>query len=181
MKTVQGYFERQVSQGSGLLVLHNEAAIAAAPWKEGWMSTEENTARYRRFQEEIWNKHNLAVIDELAAPTFVRHEPASPGPVQGPEGLKQFVGMIFAGIPDASLTIEDAVSEGDKVVVRWKAGGTMQGEMMGMAPTGKQATISGINIGRFEGGQVVEEWASWDVLGMLQQFGLVPTPGAGPA
>jgi steroid delta-isomerase-like uncharacterized protein len=139
------------------------------------MSTEDNQAKSRRFFEDVWNQGNLAVVDELVAATFVDHGLFPP--VQGLEALKHYVGMYRTAFPDAHFTIEDIISEGDKVVARFTATGTHQGTLLGIAPTGKQVTVTGINITRYEKGKVVEGWNNFDTLGMLQQLGAVPAPG----
>lgn len=95
----------------------------------------------------------------------------------GREGFKQFVLMYRSAFPDMHITIEDQIAEGDKVVSRWTARGTHQGELMGIPPTGKQATVTGINIERFANGKFVEEWSNFDALGLLQQLGVVTTLG----
>lgn len=137
---------------------------------------EESIAKIRRVLEEAWSKGNLAVIDEVYADSYVLHDPVAPG-VRGAEGVKGFVTTYRTSFPDLRSTIEDQVVEGDKVVWRWTARGTHKGEMMGMPPTGKPVTITGITISRFAGGKVVEEWNHWDTLGMMQQLGLVSAPG----
>ncbi len=140
------------------------------------MSTEENKATTRRvFIEEFWNQGNLPVVDELCTPNFIYH--TATGPVHGPEGLKQFATMYRTAIPDLHITIEDMIAEEDKVVTRWTARGTQLGPLMGIPPTGKQATVTGIVIGRFEGGKFVEGWLEFDALGMMQQLGVVPSMG----
>lgn len=106
------------------------------------MSTEDNKANARRFYEEVWNQRNLAITDELSAINFV--DQSLQPPVHGLEGLKRFISMYLTAFPDIHFTIEDLISEGDKVVVRYTATGTHQGELMGIAPTGKHATVTGI-------------------------------------
>ena len=139
------------------------------------MSTEENKALARSSFEEILNNVNLAIIDEVFSPNYVLHTPA--GPVHGPEGFKQFVLMYRNAFPDARYTLEEMIAEGDKVVTRWTATGTHLGELMGIPPTGRRGTVTGISIGRYEGGKLVEEWLNFDALGMLQQIGVIPMPG----
>ena len=85
--------------------------------------------------------------------------------------------MYRSAFPDMQLTIEDQIAEGDKVVTRWTARGTHQGELMGIPPTGKQATVTGITVGRVANGKFVESWSNFDALGMMQQLGVVPVPG----
>jgi len=70
------------------------------------------------------------------------------------------------------------VAEGDKVVARWTSFGTHNGDFMGISPTGKQVTTSGITIFRLQDGKIVEEWSESDMLGMLQQVGALPGPPA---
>lgn len=136
------------------------------------MSADTNKEIVRRLGVEPWGG-NLAVIDELVAPGYVGHDPAAPDQ-QGPGGVKDFVTGYLAAFPDGSITIEEQLADGDLVATRWTGRGTQQGELMGIPPTGKQVTISGITISRVENGKVVEEWSNWDTLGMLQQLGVVP-------
>jgi len=138
--------------------------------------TDQNKALARRNFEEVWNQGKLAVIDELVAMDATFHDPNVPGgKFTGPEGLKQFVEIYKKAFPDVQLTINDQVAEGDKVVSRWTATGTHKGELMGIAPTGKRVTVTGCNIDQYLTGKVVEGWASYDMLGMLQQLGVVPS------
>jgi steroid delta-isomerase-like uncharacterized protein len=121
--------------------------------------------------EEGWNKHNLALLDELYA-DCVWYRPDT-GELKG-EALKQFVASVYAAVPDIRFTIEDQVAEGDKLVTRWSCTGTHQGEFMGLAPTGKQVTTSGVTISRIVEGKFVEVRQETDALGLLQQLGAVP-------
>ena len=141
------------------------------------MSIEENKAIVSRATEEIFNKDNLAVVDELYATNFVSHGSDIPGVTPDREGYKQFVTMSRTALPDFHTTIEDMIAEGDKVVQRFTARGTHKGEFMGIPPTGKQVTITGIAIDRIAGGKIVENWVNMDMLGMMVQLGVVPPPG----
>src|SRR5215210_3208644 len=133
--------------------------------------SQENKALTRR-SWEIVAKASLETLDdalqEVYAHTIVMHEPDED--VRGIEGLKQFVSMIRSGLPDLRITLEDDIAEGDKVVSRWRAQGTQQGELMGIAPTGNEVAITGITIHRIEDGKIVEEWENWDALGLMQQI-----------
>ncbi len=137
------------------------------------MSTEENKAIDRRIVEEVWNRKNLALVDELVDANFVLHGVGGPD-LKGPEGFKQFVNINATAFPDFHVTIEDMIAEGDKVVSRVTAWGTHQGDFMGIAPTGKQFEVTAIIISRYAGGKMVEGWLVNDVLGMMQQIGVVP-------
>jgi len=142
------------------------------------MSAKENKAIVRRDFEEIWHQGNLSVIDEIYTTDYIRHD-AVIGDMQGPEGVKQVVTMYHTAFPDLHLTIEDIIAEGDKVAYRWTGSGTHKGELMGIAPTGKQETITGINIFRIASGKIVEGWINSDALGMMQQLGVIPPMGQG--
>jgi len=141
------------------------------------MSVEENKAMLRRMYEEIHNKGNMAAADEFVANNFVDHNPPGPGVPPGPEGIKQGLGMFRAAFPDFHATVEDMIVEGDKVVVRLTITGTHKGELMGIAPTGKQFTIGVIDIARIAQGKMVERWGQEDMLGMMHQLGVVAPPG----
>jgi len=135
---------------------------------------EENKAIVRRLWEEVLNQRNLSLIDELYATNAIIHEPAAPN-LRDPEGFKQFFSTVFAAFPDAHWTVEDMFAEGDKVVSRFTANfGTHKGEFMGIPPTGRQVTITGIVINRFADGKIVEDWESGDFLGFMQQLTAPP-------
>lgn len=140
--------------------------------------SEENKALARRSIAEIWNKGNLTAADELIAPNNVDHDPANPNPGRGPEGTKQSAAMYRTAFPDLHITVEEVIAEGDQVVTRWTARGTHKGDLMGISPTGKQITITGISINRIVGGKAQEGWTNWDTLGMMQQLGVVPQMAA---
>jgi predicted ester cyclase len=140
--------------------------------------SEENKALVRRYFEEIWDKGNLDLIDELFTTNFVRHGPTgTEGEVRGLEGFKGLVTMYRTAFPDLRVPIEDLIAEGDRVVSRWTAYGTHQGELMGNAPTGNQATVTGIIVDRISGAKIEEEWVDYDTLHLMQQIGAVPQPG----
>ncbi|GAC1447446.1 MAG: hypothetical protein PVSMB1_19730 [Gemmatimonadaceae bacterium] len=138
--------------------------------------SDQNKALARRALEEVWNKGNLAVINELVASNATYHDANVPGgKFTGPEGVKQFVQIYRGAFPDVRITIDDQIAERDTVCTRWTATGTHKGEFMGIAPTGKATTVTGVDIDRYQNGKVVEAWASYDMLGMLQQLGVVPS------
>jgi steroid delta-isomerase-like uncharacterized protein len=138
------------------------------------VSVEENKAQFRRVLDII-NSGDLDKADEVIASNYVYRSPGSPE-MRGPEGFKQLISMYRAAFPDMTMVIDDMVAEGDKVAVRWTATGTHRGELMGIPPTGKRVTGSGLIISRFAGGKVVEDDEVIDLLGMMQQLGVVPAP-----
>ena len=140
--------------------------------------SEENKALARRYLEEVWDKGNVELIDELFTTDFVRHgPPAVEGEVRGPEDFKGLVNTYHAGFPDFQVTIDDMIAEGDSVVSRWTVRGTHQGELMGNAPTGNRVTFTGYLFDRISGGKIEEEWVDYDTLQVMQEIGGVPQPG----
>ena len=139
------------------------------------MSTEDNKADVRRGYEEGFNQRNLAVFDELMASDYVWHIASTT--VQGREPAKQLISRFLTAFPDGRYTIEDMIAEGDRVVVRQTFRGTHRGNFMGIAPTGKQVTVTEIEIFRVANGRGVENWTNSDDLGLLHQLGVVPSMG----
>lgn len=126
-----------------------------------------------RLNAEVLNAGNVDLIDELVSPDFVEHDPP-PGMGGDREGFKQMVRDIHRAFSDFSTTVEDQIVAGNKVVERWWAEGAHTGEWMGVPASGHRVRITGIDISRIEGGQLVEHWTQIDALGMLQQMGAIP-------
>jgi steroid delta-isomerase-like uncharacterized protein len=143
--------------------------------------SEQNKTAVRRLLDELWNKGNLPVAEELIAPTYTRHDASTPDVGRGPESEKKRVTHYRNAFPDMRLTIEDTIAEGETVVARWSCRGRHTGELNGIAPTGKQFAISGVTIARFANGKVVEGYVNWDALGLMQQLGVVPELGKAKA
>lgn len=132
-----------------------------------------NRAIVQRLFNEGLNNRDFSVIAALFR-DCIYHMPLV-GELRG-EALEQFYAHIFDAFPDAERTVEDQVADDNQTVVtRWRATGTHQGEFMGIAPTGKRITITGISIHRIASGKIVEEWQEWDSLGLMQQLGIVPS------
>jgi len=129
----------------------------------------------KRLFEESW-KGNLDVIDESIAPGYIGHDPSEPDAIRGRAGFRAFIQKYLTAFPDGQIIIEDQILEGDKIATRWTGRGTHKGEIAGIAPTGKQITVTGLTISRLDGDMVVEDWTTWDALGMLIQIGAIPAP-----
>jgi len=137
------------------------------------MSVEENKSLSRRFLEEVWNKGNLALVDELLATDHVYRGPSGKD-VHGREEYKQRVSEIRSAFPDIHITIDDVIAEGDKIAYRWTATATHKGEFRGIQPTGKKMTIWGIFFEHIVDGKFVESWERYDTLGLMRQLGVIP-------
>ena len=140
------------------------------------MSTEENKAIRPRFFDEVWHKGNLDAVAEFFTADFVLN-----GRPFGHEGLRKFVLTHRTAFPDVRLTIEDQVAVGDKVVARFTVKGTHEGDLKGIAPTGKQVAFDVISITRIVNGKIAEEWEVGDEAGMLRQLGAIPHLGESEA
>ena len=135
--------------------------------------SEENKALARRWAE-ILNQGNVDLVDEIYAPNYVDHDPAMPEDVRGVEGAREYYSMYTSAFPDAEVTIEEQVAEGNTVATRWTGRGTHQGELMGVPPSGNRVEVMGVTISHIEGGKIVEEWDIYDALGMMQGIGAIP-------
>ena len=139
------------------------------------MSPEENKAIVRRFWG-VWEEGNIDLIDELLAPDYLNHTPASPDQPTGPEGVKAVVAMFRSAIPDLRVVVEDMIAEGEKVAVRYTLEGTHEGELFGVPPTGQRLSIKSIAVERVSDGRIREHWRVTDSLDMMQQLGVIPAP-----
>jgi steroid delta-isomerase-like uncharacterized protein len=139
------------------------------------MSIEANKALARRFIDEIANRGNLAIADELFAPDFETRDAVVPT-APGPEGVKQVFRAVLAAFPDFHETVEDVLADEDRVMVRWSTRGTHLGPFAGIAPTGKAVGWRGVFILRVKDGRFVEMWQVHDMLGLLRQLGATVVP-----
>lgn len=137
--------------------------------------SEESKAIVRRQIDELWSQGKLEVVDDIYAPDFVDRSPGlPPGIAAGREGVKQFVSMFRSAFPDIEGGTDELIAEGDKVVVRWSAQATHQGEFMGVPASGKRVSFSGTSTYRIAGGKIAEEWTHADILGLMTQIGAIP-------
>lgn len=139
--------------------------------------SEQYKAAARNLIEKGLNQKDLTALDEYFSPGLTDHA-LPPGLPAGLEGRKMFASALLAAFPDLQVHIEDLVAESDKLVTHYSVRGTHNGELMGIPRTGKQISISGIAIDRFEDGQSIEHWELFDQMGMMQQLGVIPTPGS---
>lgn len=145
------------------------------------MSAEGNKALIRRYFKAIdaaCEAGDAGILDEFLSPDFVTHTPF-PGIPPTREGAKQIFRVFVASAPGTHV-IEDLIAEGDKVVGRITANGTHEGELLGIPRTGKQIRMTGMTIWRIADGTIVEHWSEMNVLGLLQQLGVIPTPASLP-
>jgi predicted ester cyclase len=144
--------------------------------------SEANAAVLHRWVDEVINQRQLEKVDELLSPDHVGHFAAhvAPEPIRGIAAYNAFVGAIHAGFPDLHATIEDLLTDGDKVVVRLRMRGTHLAKYRGIPPTGRSWHPSQILISRLVDARIVESWQEIDALGLMLQLGVVPPLGTGP-
>lgn len=141
------------------------------------MANHENEAIARQ-GFEAFNTGDLSLVDRIIAPGAPAHDPANPDEAPGPEGFKALIQMYRSAFSDLRFEIEEQISDGDYVVTRWSSGGTHDGELAGLPPTGRRTTLTGISIDKIRDGMIVEGWTQWDNLGLMQQLGVGTPTGA---
>jgi predicted ester cyclase len=140
------------------------------------LSSEQNKAIVRRYRE-IYNSTNLDLLEEVLAADFIAHT-LLPGLPPGLDGARSVHEKTMATWPDQSVTTEDLIAEGERVVERWTQTQTHTGAPIFGAPanTGKKLRITGISIYRIANGKIVEHWAESDLYGLMVQLGVIPAP-----
>lgn len=125
---------------------------------------------------------DLSLAEQYIAADYVDHPPARPYQValSGPQSLIEDVGAFRTAFPDLVTKALDMVAEGNEVAVRGRWTGTHKGDFFGIPPTGRTMDVEGINFFRFDDGQFVERFGTWDVITFMQQLGLAPDPSAAP-
>ncbi len=139
------------------------------------MSVEENKELVRRFVEEFWNEGNMSAADELMAVDAEIHMPT--GEMVDLDELKGFAATFRGAFPDWHSTLEELIAEGDRVAERWTVRGTHQGELQGIPPTGRHVETPGSVFYRIVSGKIVEFRGQLDMMSLMQQLGVIPTPG----
>ena len=159
------------------LALGTILALPVGLYAQG-AATEANKELVRRFNEDVFNKGDVAAIDKYIAADAIDHNPP-PGTsgTQGDlEGFKKWLTAFRAAFPDLKVTLDEVIAEGDLVVFRNTMTGTQKGEYMGMPASGKAISVEAIDIVRVKDGKMVEHWGQLDAMGMMQQLGAMPSP-----
>ncbi len=143
--------------------------IWAGELDPGLGQAEKNVELVRRFFEEVWNKGNFSVVDELLAPNYADHS-LPPGAPRGRNGYKASVNMFRSAFPDIHFSLDQVLAEGDRVAIRLTGRGTHRGLFMGIPPTGKEVSFGGMTFICLENGKVIERWGISDIPGLMQQL-----------
>jgi steroid delta-isomerase-like uncharacterized protein len=127
----------------------------------------------RRLYQEVWNDQKLEVADQVISKTHALNEPTVVGAAVGPENYKRQAKRFITAFPDLRFTVDELLAEKDKVVAAWTLSATHKGEFLGLAPTGKRISVSGITIHHVADGKILDSYAIWDALTLLPQMDVV--------
>ena len=141
------------------------------------MPERENKDLVLRYLEEF-NEDNLEAAAACFADDLVGHEPGRN--LHGRDGIRHSLAGFRNTFPDIQVTVEDLVAEEDRVVARWRFRGTQRGEVLGVAPTGKRVTVTGMIFYGISEDGISEYWGSWDRMGLLQQLDAPATLSVSP-
>jgi steroid delta-isomerase-like uncharacterized protein len=164
--------------GVSLVVATCPVSNLAAAGQSEVDSEERNRALIRHVLELI-DARKLDQAFELYALDYVYHGPDGEI-INGRDGIRDLWAVFLAGFPDLHSTVEDLITEGDKLVMRWRIEGTHTGEFLGVAPTGAAINLHVTEIFRIAEGQLVEAWDQYDRLDLMQQIGAIQMPEADP-
>jgi steroid delta-isomerase-like uncharacterized protein len=143
------------------------------------MSTKENK-RLAREAISIWTTGDFDAADQIYAPNYVNHQHHHAGDardLRGTDAMKTFATEFREAFPDFHDSIDIQLAEGDLVATHFTSSGTHRGTFMGAEPTNKELSWTGITIDRISEGKIVESWTNWDMMGMMEQLGVVRAPG----
>jgi steroid delta-isomerase-like uncharacterized protein len=141
------------------------------------MSGDAGKALVRRYYDELWNRWDLGLVDELLAPD-VGFRGSLGIEVRGRDGFRRYVALVRDAFPDFHNAVEELVAESDRVVARLTYRGTHRGPLFGLAPTGRRISYAGVALFRIAGGRIAEGWVLGDALGLLRQLGATAIPPA---
>ena len=133
------------------------------------MTKQDNLAVQQKFGSAV-NSGQLELLRDVIAADVVDHDPA-PDQGAGPEGYIRMFAALQASFPDLAVSVDQIVTDDDKIAIAYTMTGTQKGEFLGIAPTGRKIRARGVQIARFQDGKMVERWGSSDQLGILQQIG----------
>jgi steroid delta-isomerase-like uncharacterized protein len=132
----------------------------------------------QRFMDECWSQGKLEAVRELVSDGCSFHDPAFPSLTSGAENIRRHIETCRSGFPDLQFSVDDTIAERNEVVLHWTARGTHKAQFLGMQPTNRKAAVSGTSIFRIEGGKIVEQWADWNLMSLMEQLGVATLPKA---
>jgi steroid delta-isomerase-like uncharacterized protein len=147
--------------------------LEPAPEEEQAMPVaHEHQLLFGRLYHSVWNERRLEYIDQVIAETHALGDPTVSGRGVGPDAYRRQVERFLTGLPDLKLTVDETISQGDKLVLAWTITGTHRGEFLGVPPTNRRVSFTGITINLIAEGKILESTVIWDGLGLMKQFGI---------
>ena len=137
---------------------------------------ESNKRIVHRFLDECWNGGSMATLSELVSPRCRHNDPVFPHMPPGLDSIQTHIQNSHRAFPDLKFTVTDTIAEANEVVVHWTAVGTHKGDFLGIPATNREAHIAGTSIFRIEDGKIVEEWANWNLMSLMEQLGVRTFP-----
>lgn len=126
----------------------------------------------RRLYKEFWNERKFEVADQLVSESHALTSPHISGLTVGPAAYKEQLRVFVTGFPDLRFTVEDTICEKDKIAAFWTLTGTHKGEFLGIAPTNRKVSITGITMHQVVDGKILDTQAIWDAINLCQQLGV---------
>jgi predicted ester cyclase len=155
-----------------------QAANGAAAGRKSSNVSDAEWNYWQRWFDELWNKKNYDIVYEYVDEGFTAHGAGGQDIKMGPEGPKGMVQAWHTAMPDGHMTIDDIVTEGDLSMIRMTWEATHTGPFGDIPASGKRIKVTSTGIDRVVNGKITEGWGELDMLGMLQQMGAIPAPGA---
>jgi len=140
------------------------------------MNAEEKKSLIRRYYQEVWSEGNLAFVDRHMTEDYANIDPATPGTrLEGRAAFKELVKALRAAFQEMSMTIDGQYADGDAVITEWTSHAVHRGSLNGLPPTGKAGSTTGITVSRFRGEKICQDHAIWDLFGLMQRLGVIPS------
>ncbi len=158
----------------------SDSSASSASSKNEADTAKEHRAMFSRWFEELWNKKNYSITQELVDNEFTAHGAGGQDIKQGPNGVADMVKIWHKAFPDGHMTMDDITTEGEFSTIRMTFRGTQTGEFYGVPPSNKKVEVTSIGIDRVVNGKIREGWGELNMLGMMQQMGAIPSPSQNP-
>jgi C-1 hydroxylase len=152
------------------MLLGRRSGTLSGSETKGDQVSQENKELVRRWFEAL-TRHDVDGVADMVAEDLIHNSSTN----QGRDGVRAELDYWFSAFPDASVSVEDLIAEGDRVVARVTSSGTHGGEFMGSPATGKRISVQEVDIFRIENDKIAEAWSAVDFFGMLTQLGLLPS------
>jgi steroid delta-isomerase-like uncharacterized protein len=127
---------------------------------------------------ELVSDNDFDALREQYDADCVMHDQNESMEIRGVDAQLEYLRQYTEAFPGMRIEVVDQISEGDLVATRWIARGRHDGTLLDIEPTGKDVAVNGIEFDRVRNGRIVETWQNWDVIGMFQQIGQMPSEAA---